>query len=312
MADMKALRDAYGKTLVELGEKDPRIVVLDADLSGSTRTSWFAEKFPGRFFNAGVAEADMIGTAAGLSLTGLIPFASTFAVFGSGRCYDQIRQSVCINRSNVKIVVTHGGITVGEDGASHQMLEDISLMRILPNMRVIVPCDYTETVAAIRCAAYTEGPFYIRLSREKFPVLYPESACPFNLGKAHTLRNGGDVGIVACGLMVHNVLEAAEILSRDGIEAEILNMSTVKPLDVEALLALAAKTGRILTAEEHFASGGLGSAVAEALSERRPVPVHRVGVGDRFGMSGKPGELIRHFGLDAESIASRARELIGA
>jgi transketolase len=310
MAEKKALRDAFGKTLVALGHSDPRIVALDADLSGSTRTAWFAKEFPGRFFNAGVAEADMVGTAAGLSSVGLIPFVSTFAVFGTGRCYDQIRQSVCLNESNVKIVCTHGGLTVGEDGASHQMLEDFSLMRGLPHMRVVVPCDYAETVAAVRCAAATEGPFYIRLTREKFPVLYPDGACPFQLGKAHTVREGRDVGIAACGLMVHVALEAAAALESKGVRAEVLNVSTLKPLDTEALEALARKTGAVLTIEEHSVSGGLGSAVAEVLGERFPVPLMRLGVRDSFGLSGKSEELLRHFGLTSENAVREAESLL--
>jgi len=311
MSEKRALRDAYGKTLMALAEENPRIVALDADLSGSTRTGWFAKKYPDRFFNAGVAEADMIGTAAGLSSVGLIPFASTFAVFGTGRCYDQIRQSVCLNRSNVKIVCTHGGITVGEDGGSHQMLEDFGLMRGLPHMKVAVPCDAVETEASVRIAASDDGPWYIRLTREKFPVLYGEGECPFAPGRAHTLREGRDLGIVACGLMVHAALEAARLLAAEGIEAEVLNSASIKPLDADAVEALARKTGKILTAEEHFVSGGLGGAVAETLSERFPVPVLRVGVRDRFGQSGTSADLVKHYGLDAESVAAEARSFLG-
>ncbi len=310
MSEKKALRDAYGKTLLALGKENDKVVALDADLSGSTRSNWFAEAFPHRFFNAGVAEADMIGTAVGLSTAGFIPFASTFAVFGTGRCYDQIRQSVCLSEANVKIVVTHAGVTVGEDGGSHQMLEDISLMRGLPHMRVIVPCDYAETVAAVRYVAGQEGPFYVRLSREKFPVLYADDACPFAFGKAHTLRQGKDVGIAACGIMVSQALEAAELLAKEGIEAEVLNVSTIKPLDEDAVEALARKTGAVLTAEEHSVYGGLGSAVCETLAERFPVPVRRVGVKEAFGFSGKPGELLKHFRLDPASLAEDAKALL--
>jgi transketolase len=310
VSERKALRDAYGHTLVSLGEENPKVVALDADLSTSTRSAWFGEKFPERFFNCGISEADMIGTAAGLAAVGFIPFASTFAVFGTGRCYDQIRQSVCLNRSNVKIVVTHAGLTVGEDGACHQILEDISLMRGLPRMRVIVPCDYAETAAAVRCAAAMEGPVFIRLTREKFPVLYPEGSCPFTLGKVQTVREGKDLGIAACGLMVHQALEAADILSREGIEAEVLNVSTIKPLDREAVVSLARKTGKILTAEEHSIYGGLGSAVAEVLGEEFPVPVQRIGVEDEFGTSGRAAELIVRYRLDPESIAARARSFL--
>lgn len=310
MSEKKALRDAYGKTLLALGKENPRIVALDSDLSGSTRSNWFAEAFPARFFNAGVAEADMIGTAAGLSTAGFIPFASTFAVFGTGRCYDQVRQSVCLSEANVKIVVTHAGVTVGEDGGSHQMLEDISLMRGLPHMRVIVPCDYAETVEAIRFVAGEAGPFFVRLSREKFPVLYPDDACPFVFGKAHTVREGRDLGIAACGIMVHQALAASDLLAKEGIEVEVLNVSTIKPLDEDAVEALARKTGAVLTAEEHSVYGGLGSAVCETLAERFPVLVRRVGVKEAFGVSGKPAELLTHFRLDPPSIAEAARELL--
>ncbi|HNQ79330.1 MAG TPA: transketolase family protein [Acidobacteriota bacterium] len=306
----KGTRDAYGKTLLELGRDDKRIVALDADLSSSTRTVLFAKAFPERFFNAGVAEADMIGTAAGLASVGLIPFASTFAVFGTGRCYDQIRQAVCISQSNVKIVVTHGGITVGEDGATHQMIEDVSLMSGLPNMRVIVPADAHQAEAAVRLAARTDGPFFIRLSREKFPVIYEENP-KFELGKADILREGKDLTFVAMGLMVSNCLEASEILSKEGIEAEVINCASVKPIDKQTLVASAKKTGIIVTAEEHSVIGGLGSQVLSAISEECPVPLKTLGIEDRFGLSGKPGELVKYFELDPESIARKAKEFLG-
>lgn len=306
----KGTRDAYGKTLLELGREDKRIVALDADLSSSTRTVLFAKEFPERFFNVGVAEADMIGTAAGLASVGLIPFASTFAVFGTGRCYDQIRQTVCISQTNVKIVVTHGGVTVGEDGATHQMLEDISLMCGLPNMRVIVPADAHQAEAAVRLAAGTEGPFFIRLSREKFPVIYEENP-KFELGKADILREGKDLTFVAMGLMVSNCLEAAEILSKEGIEAEVINCASVKPIDKKTLVASAKKTGIIVTAEEHSVIGGLGSQVLSAISEECPVPLKKLGIEDRFGLSGKPGELVKYFELDPESVARKAKEFLG-
>ncbi len=302
----KGTRDAYGKTLLELGRENDRIVALDADLSSSTRTVLFAKEFPERFFNAGVAEADMIGTAAGLASVGLIPFASTFAVFGTGRCYDQIRQVVCISQSNVKVVVTHGGITVGEDGATHQMIEDVSLMCGLPNMRVIVPADAHQTEAAVRLAAGTEGPFFIRLSREKFPVIYEENA-KFELGKADVLRKGKDLTFVAMGLMVSSCLEAADILSKEGIEAEVINCASVKPIDKQTLVASAKKTGIMVTVEEHSVIGGLGSQVLSAISEDCPVPLKKLGIEDRFGLSGKPGELVKYFELDSSSIAEKAR-----
>lgn len=302
----KGTRDAYGKTLLELGRENDRIVALDADLSSSTRTVLFAKEFPERFFNAGVAEADMIGTAAGLASVGLIPFASTFAVFGTGRCYDQIRQVVCISQSNVKIVVTHGGITVGEDGATHQMIEDVSLMCGLPNMKVIVPADAHQAEAAVRFVAKEEGPFFIRLSREKFPVIYEENV-KFELGKADILRNGKDLTFVAMGLMVSNCLEAAEILSKEGIEAEVINCASLKPIDKQTLVASAKKTGVMVTVEEHSVIGGLGSQVLSAISEDCPVPLKKLGIEDRFGLSGKPGELVKYFELDPSSIAEKAR-----
>lgn len=307
----KGTRDAYGKTLLELGRENARIVALDADLSSSTRTVLFAKEFPERFFNAGVAEADMIGTAAGLASVGLIPFASTFAVFGTGRCYDQIRQVVCISQSNVKIVVTHGGITVGEDGATHQMIEDVSLMCGLPNMRVIVPADAHQTEAAVKLAAGTEGPFFIRLSREKFPVIYEENV-KFELGKADILRKGKDLTFVSMGLMVSNCLEAAGILSKEGIEAEVINCASVKPIDKQTLVASAKKTGIMVTVEEHSVIGGLGSQVLSAISEDCPVPLKKLGIEDRFGLSGKPGELVKYFELDSESIARKAKEFLDA
>jgi transketolase len=307
----KGTRDAYGKTLLELGRENRNIVALDADLSSSTRTQVFAKEFPERFFNCGVAEADMIGTAAGLASVGMIPFASTFAVFGTGRCYDQIRQCVCISNTNVKIVVTHGGVTVGEDGATHQMLEDISLMCGLPHMRVIVPADAYETEAVIKIAAKEDGPFFIRLSREKFPVIYDEKV-KFELGKADTVSEGKDLTFVAAGLMVHNCLEAARMLSEEGIEAEVINCSSIKPIDKKKLVAAAKKTGLIITAEEHSVIGGLGSQVLSAISEDCPVPLKRLGIEDRFGLSGKPDELIKFFELDAISIAKKAKDFFVA
>lgn len=303
-------RDFYGKTLLELGKENPKIVALDADLSASTKTCLFAKEFPERFFDCGVAEADMIGVAAGLSLCGFIPFVSTFAVFGTGRCYDQIRQSVCISRTNVKIVVTHGGITVGEDGATHQMLEDIALMTSLPNMRVIVPADAHQTSAVIRFIAKEEGPFFVRLSRDKFPVIYDEKV-EFKLPYADVLREGRDIVIFASGLMVHQSLACADILSKSGMEAEVVNVASVKPLDRETILKSAKKCKMAVSIEEHSVVNGVGSQIASFLSEEFPIPLKILGIEDRFGASGKPDDLIKYFELDPETIAEKIKLFLG-
>lgn len=302
-------RDMYGKVLAELGMENEDIVVLDADLSSSTKSGNFREKFPERFFNMGVAEQDMMGTAAGLAAAGKIVFASTFAIFATGRAWEQVRQSIAFPALNVKIVASHGGLTVGEDGASHQALEDIGLMRGIPNMRVIVPCDGYEAAAAVREAVNLEGPVYIRTSREKFPVLFDKNV-KFTLGKATVLRKGKDIAIVAIGLMIHHALEAARILDSEGIQCTVINSSSVKPLDKETILLAAQETGAVLTAEEHSIVNGLGSAVAELLSEEFPVPLKRIGVRDRFGMSGKPADILKRYGLTSEAIVKQAKELI--
>ncbi|MDH5509310.1 MAG: transketolase family protein [Nitrospinota bacterium] len=307
---MKSLRDAYGQALADLGAENENIVVLDADLSGSTRTSIFAARFPERFFNMGVAEQDMVSTAAGLAAAGKIPFASTFAVFASGRAWDQVRQSVCMGKMNVKIVASHGGITVGEDGPTHQALEDIALMRVMPNITVIVPADAHETAAAVRRAAQLSGPFYIRTARDKFPVLLREDV-EFTPGKAARLREGTDVAIIACGIMVSKALEAAEVLSNEGVSAAVVNMSSIKPIDVEMIVSMARETGAIVTAEEHSIIGGLGSAVAEEVSETEPVPVIRVGMRAAVGSSGAPEELLNLFGMNTEAVVEAARKAIG-
>ena len=299
---MIATRDAYGKTLVELGAIDPKIVVLDADLAGSTKTALFGKKFPDRFFDMGIAEQDMIGTAAGLAACGKTAFASTFAVFGSGRAWDQVRVSVAYTRQNVKIVVTHSGVTTGEDGASHQANEDIAIMRALPNMTVIVPADAVETVKVIKAAAKAYGPMYIRLSRPKTPVIYNNEDYDFKIGKGITLRKGKDLTIIACGLMVGKSLEAAEKLKNEGIDSRVVNLHTIKPIDKEIIVQCAEETGAIVTAEEHSIVGGLGSAVAEVLVENTSAPMVRVGVRDMFGESGKPDELLVKYGLMAEDI----------
>lgn len=303
-----ATRDAYGKALAQLGEENQEIVVLDADLSQSTKTANFAEKFPRRFFDIGIAETDMIGTAAGLAVAGKIPFASTFAVFATGRSYDQIRASVAYPRLNVKIAATHAGLTVGEDGATHQMVEDISLMRGLPNMRVIVPADGPEAAAATRYAAEYQGPVYLRLGRPKMPVVNGEDY-QFQPDRAQVLRDGDDQVIFACGYMVHLALEAAAELMDQGISAAVVNVHTIKPLDTETVLKYARRCGKVVTAEEHSIIGGLGSAIAEVLGEEHPTPMVRVGVRDTFGESGKPDELVQKYGLTAKSIVQACLKL---
>lgn len=309
MSKKIATREAYGAALVELGRKNPDVVVLDADLAKSTKTADFAKEFPARFFDMGIAEQNMMGTAAGLAAAGKVPFASSFAVFATGRVYDQIRNSIAYPRLNVKIAATHAGITVGEDGASHQMVEDIALMRALPNMTVFVPADAVETRAAVMAAAEMDGPVYIRLGRSGVPVLHDENSFRFEPGRAVTLREGSDVTVVACGIMVAAALEAAEQLAGEGISVRVLDVHTVKPLDVAALVEAARATGAVVTAEEHNIIGGLGSAVCEALAENHPVPVRRLGVRDTFGESGKPAALLEKYGLTAAHIATAIRDL---
>lgn len=307
---MIATRDAYGKTLVELGKENPKIVVLDADLSVSTKTSLFAKAFPERFFDMGVAEQDMISTAAGLAASGKIVFASTFAVFGSGRAWDQIRVSVAYTRSNVKIVVTHGGITTGEDGASHQANEDIAIMRVIPNMTVIVPADAVETAKAIREAVKFYGPTYIRLSRPKTPVIYENEDYKYKIGKGVVMREGKDVTIFACGIMVATALDAAEELAKKNIDARVVNLHTIKPLDKELIVRCAEETGAAVTTEEHSILGGLGGAVAEVLVENYPIPMVRMGIKDMFGESGKPEELIVKYGLTAADLIQAVKAVL--
>jgi transketolase len=309
MSTMKATRDAYGETLAELGGENDAIVVLDADLSGSTKTSLFAKRFPERFFNMGIAEANMVGTAAGLAAAGKIPFASTFAIFAVGRAWEQVRQSVAYPKANVKIVGTHGGITVGEDGGSHQSVEDIAIMRAVPNMTVIVPADGVETSAAVRAAAAYKGPVYIRLGRNKVPTIF-DADYRFEIGKGATLRPGTDLTFVTTGLMTAQALAAAELLQREGVSARVVHIATVKPLDEELVLAAARETGAIVTAEEHSVVGGLGGAVSELLAEKCPTRLKRVGINDRFGTSGKAEELMKYFGLLPEDLAAAARELL--
>jgi len=302
-------RDVYGDTLALLGEKYHDIVVLDADLSGSTKTSVFAKKFPSRFFNMGVSEQDLMGTAAGFAAGGKIPFASTFAIFATGKAWEQIRQSIAYPSLNVKIVATHGGITVGEDGGSHQTTEDISLMRILPTMTVVVPADGIETRKALEAIVLHKGPVYMRLSRLKFPVIFDDSYA-FRIGKGSIVREGRDVTVFACGYMLAPALRAREMLRENGVQAQVVNISTIKPIDEDLILSCAKVTQSIVTAEEHSIIGGLGSAVAEVISEKHPVPLRRIGVRDRFGTSGSAEELVQYFGLTPEAIAKAALEVI--
>ena len=309
MSNMKATRDAYGEVLVELGAENGNIVVLDADLSGSTKTGVFAKKFPERFFNMGIAEANMVGTAAGLAAAGKIPFVSTFAIFAAGRAWEQIRQSVAYPKANVKIVPTHGGITVGEDGGSHQSVEDIALMRAIPNMTVIVPADAVETRKAIRAVAEHKGPVYVRLGRNKVPAIFQEDY-NFEIGKGCEVVPGTDMTFITTGIMTGQAVIAAELLKKEGISARVVHIATIKPLDREIILKAAEETGAIVTAEEHSIIGGLGGAVAELLAETRPTPVKRVGVRDRFGTSGKAEELIKYFGLTPDDLAEAAREVL--
>ena len=305
----ESTRVEYGKILAELGKEHPEIVVLDADLSGSTQTARFAKVFQDRFFNVGIAEQDMMGTAAGLALGGMVPFASTFAIFATGRAWEQIRQTIAYGNLNVKIVASHGGITVGEDGGSHQAIEDLALMRVLPNLAVLVPADGPEVRAMVRWAVTYEGPVYIRTSRVPFPVIH-DNGYTFELGRGHILREGDDVTLVGLGLMVHHCLAAAELLAKQGISARVLNISCLKPLDWELLVDSARRTGCVVTAEEHVATGGLGSAVSEVLSEMCPTPLRRIGIRDTFGLSGKPDDLLKHFGLTPEDITRAALAVI--
>lgn len=301
-------RDVYGKTLVELGKKDSRVVVLDADLSGSTRTILFAREFPERFFNFGVAEQNMMATAAGIASCKKIVFASTFAMFASARALDQVRNSICYNNLNVKIVATHSGITVGEDGASHQALEDINFMRAIPNMKIIVPSDGEETRSAIFAAFENDGPFYVRLGRSKINTI--ENKKDFVLGKGYKVADGEDVALIACGIMVNESLSAAKILSEKKISAAVFNIHTIKPIDKELIVDIAKKYKKIVVCEEHQVTGGLYSSVCEVLAHKHPALVACVGVCDRFGQSGSPSELLEHYGLSANCIADKCEKLL--
>ncbi|WP_136523899.1 transketolase family protein [Geomonas ferrireducens] len=306
---MIATRDAYGEVLAELGGENDKIVVLDADLSGSTKTGVFAKKFPNRFFNMGIAEANMVGTAAGLASVGKIPFLSTFAIFAAGRGWEQIRQALAYPKANVKVVATHGGVTVGEDGGSHQSVEDVAIMRAIPNMTVIVPADGEETKGAIRAAAAYKGPVYVRLGRNKVPSVFP-AGHKFEIGKGVVVVPGTDLTFITTGLMTAQAVIAAEKLKAEGISARVLHIGTIKPLDKELVEEAARETGAVITAEEHSVIGGLGGAVAEFLGENCPTLMKRVGVYDRFGTSGKSDELLKYFGLNAETLIEEAREIV--
>ena len=307
--EMVPTRDGFGKGVVELGKQNKDIVVLSADLTDSTRANWFKKEFPDRFFGMGVAEQDMMSTAAGFALMGKIPFACTFGVFASGRAWDQIRVSIAYMNLNVKIIGTHGGISVGPDGATHQALEEIALMRILPNMTVIVPADALEARKATIESAKVKGPVYIRLGRSAIPVITKPDAV-FRIGKADTLREGKDVTIFACGQMVYESMLACDSLEKEGISARLINMHTPKPLDKDAIIKAARETGAIVTVEEHTIHGGLGSAIAEVVVQAFPVPIKMVGIKDRFGISGEPEELFEYFGLKPANIVAAAKEAL--
>jgi transketolase len=309
MSQMKKTREGFGRALAELGRTNPDIVVLVGDLTDSTMVSFFAKEFPDRFIEMGVAEQNMMTAAAGLSLVGKIPFLATYGAFATCRCTDQIRVTVCYSDLNVKIGGAHGGISVGPDGATHQALEEIAMMRVLPNMKVIVPCDFEETRKATLAAANVWGPVYIRFGREDVPVVTDEST-PFEIGKGIVLRQGDDVALVACGVMVYEALQAADALVREGIEARVIDLHTIKPIDRPLLIKAAEECGAVVTAEEHQIHGGLGSAVAEVLVRTCPVPMEFVAVDDRFGQSGKTAELMSAFGLTADHIVSAVKKVL--
>ncbi len=313
MADVKkiATRESYGNALAEVGKDYPNLVVLDADLAGATKTSTFQKAFPDRHIDCGIAECNMVGIAAGLSTTGKIPFVSSFAMFAAGRAFEQVRNSVGYPHLNVKIGATHAGITVGEDGASHQCNEDLALMRTIPGMVVMCPSDDVEAKAAVRAAVEHEGPVYLRFGRSAVPVINDRPEYSFQIGKGEVLREGTDVTIVATGICVATALEAAEKLAADGVSAEVINICTIKPLDEELIIASAKKTGKVVTAEEHSVIGGLGSAVCDALCKSAPTPVCKIGMQDVFGESGAANALVEKYGLDGEGIYKQVKEFLG-
>ncbi len=309
MSEKKPTRDGFGVELVEIGKENPDIVVVSADLEDATRAEFFRNAYPDRFYTVGIAEQDMVGMACGLSLEGYTVFINSFAVFLTNRAYDMLRMDVCYNNCNVKVICSHGGVTVGEDGASAQCLEDFAIMRVLPNMKVVCPVDFIEAKKAIRAFAGEFGPMYMRTSRSALPILTTDKD-PFVIGKANTLRQGSDVTIIACGVMVQEALSAAEMLKAQKIEARVINMHTIKPVDREAILAAATETKAIVTAEEHQQIGGLGSAVAEVVAQACPVPMEFIGVNDSFGQSGKPEQLMEFYHLKDSDIVAAAKKVI--
>ncbi len=313
MADLqkKATRESYGEALAELGEKYDNLYVFDADLAAATKTVIFKKKFPDRHFDCGIAESNMMGVAAGMAATGKIPFASTFAMFAAGRAFEQVRNSIGYPHLNVKIGATHAGISVGEDGATHQCNEDIALMRTIPGMVVINPADDVEAKAAVEAAINYEGPVYMRFGRLAAPIFNDPATYKFEIGKGITLKDGKDITIVATGLMVYEAIQAAETLAAEGIDAGVINIHTIKPIDEELIAAAAAKSGLLLTVEEHSVIGGLGSAVADVLAEKQPAKLVKIGVNDEFGHSGPAVELLKQYGLCAENIVAKAKEALG-
>ncbi len=307
--EKKDTRSGFGAGLLELGKQNPNVVALCADLTGSLKMDAFRDAFPERFIQAGIAEANMMGVAAGLTIGGKIPFTGTFANFSTGRVYDQIRQSIAYSGKNVKICASHAGLTLGEDGATHQILEDIGLMKMLPGMTVINPCDYHQTKAATLAIAEHEGPVYLRFGRPKWPVFTPENQT-FEIGKALTFQEGNDISIFATGHCVWESLKAAEALEEEGISVEVINIHTIKPLDQEAVLRSAAKTGRVVTAEEHQRNGGLGDSIAQLLAMKQPTPMEMVAVNDQFGESGKPEELFEKYGLSSKDIVAAVKRVM--
>ena len=312
MADVKkiATREGYGQALVELGQEHENIVVLDADLAGATKTGTFKKAFPDRHLNFGIAEGNMMSAAAGLAATGMVPFASSFAMFATGRAFEQIRNSIAYPHLNVKVCASHGGISVGEDGASHQCCEDYALMRSLPGMVVMSPADNVECIAMVKAAYEYVGPVYIRTGRSAVPVFHGEDF-KFQIGKGEVVREGSDIAIIANGLMVYEAMKAGEALAEQGINALIVNMATIKPLDEEMVLEAARKCGKVITCEEHSVIGGLGEAVCALLSEKLPTPVKRIGMNDEFGRSGPAAELLQHYGLCAENIVKVTKDFLG-
>lgn len=305
----KATREGYGDALLELGKEYQNVVVLDADLAKSTQSYKFKEVYPDRFFDCGVAEQSMMGTAAGLAASGMICYTGSFAIFATGRAFEQVRNTIAYSNLNVKICPTHAGITVGEDGASHQTVEDIALMRVIPDLKVVVPADYYEAKAAVKAAATIDGPIFIRLGRPKIPTIFDENY-EFEFGKVLKLKEGKDVTICATGIMVGTSLEAADKLAKEGIEAEVLNIHTIKPLDEESVLRSVKKTGAVVTAEEHSVIGGLGGAIAEILGKKMPSPMEMVGIKDTFGISGSPAELLNYFGLSSKDIVAAVKSVL--